>query len=275
MALASVGILGTIGGIIRLLRPTEKFTRKHATAALGVGLLLGAIGQSFHQSSHEKLLEAARQGDSDTVRRLLAAGADVNWQDARGDTALSSVLNPSWPAGEGPPPFLKGHRDVVRRLLAAGADANWQTGSGFTVLRAAAGGCVPNFPHSEILQLLLAAGADVNRQDSNGFTALMDVAVSSCARDFPRSEILQLLLVAGADVNWQDSLDGRTALMIAAGGGNCSGDVVRHLLAAGADVNRQDSDGFTAFRQARLSRSCPEGEKRLILLLLQEAGARR
>ena len=54
-------------------------------------------------------MTAARTGDIEPVKALLARGADVNAEEADGQTALM------WAAAEG-------HVDVVRALLEAGAD---------------------------------------------------------------------------------------------------------------------------------------------------------
>ena len=40
--------------------------------------------------SNTKLMRAARRGDTEECRRLIASGADVNIQDNDGNTALSS-----------------------------------------------------------------------------------------------------------------------------------------------------------------------------------------
>jgi ankyrin repeat protein len=98
------------------------------------------------------LAEAAVAGNADVVRRLLTAGADVEAQDADGQTALmiaarSSVI------------------EVARLLLENGADANarerWREQ---TPLMWAAAQSRP-----AMVDLLLAHGADVTaRSDANG-----------------------------------------------------------------------------------------------------------
>ncbi|EGY53092.1 ankyrin repeat domain-containing protein [Neisseria shayeganii] len=67
-------------------------------------------GLSAEEGGAESALHAAAwAGKVSRVRRLLAAGADVNWRDSSGETALSGAA--SW-----------GEDAVVRCLLAAGAD---------------------------------------------------------------------------------------------------------------------------------------------------------
>lgn len=55
------------------------------------------------------LLAAARTGHANTVKDMIAAGANVNVKDEHGNTPLLEAAR-------------NGHDDVVRALLAAGAD---------------------------------------------------------------------------------------------------------------------------------------------------------
>ena len=59
-------------------------------------------------STKSTLIEAAGQGDADTVRRMLRAGADPNSSFGNGDTALTRAQK-------------NGHRDVVETLRKSGA----------------------------------------------------------------------------------------------------------------------------------------------------------
>jgi hypothetical protein len=92
-------------------------------------------------------IAAAKCGQVNIIKRLLASGADVNAAPAWdfGRTALQA-------AAEG------GHLDVIERLLASGADINAPAGKyGITVLQAAARG-----GHPDVIDRLLASRADVN-----------------------------------------------------------------------------------------------------------------
>jgi ankyrin repeat protein len=90
-------------------------------------------------------MAAARTGNPDVVKLLLAAGADANYTELRsGQTPLM------WAASEG-------HADAVKLLLAAGAKADakaldQKTALFFAVRRGSI----------DVTQELLAAGADVN-----------------------------------------------------------------------------------------------------------------
>jgi ankyrin repeat protein len=82
---------------------------RHATTSLLViatfTLLLRAA------DPNEELLAAARKGDVDAVKALLAKGADVNAKNSYGATALSYAAD-------------KGHLEVVKVLLENKADVN-------------------------------------------------------------------------------------------------------------------------------------------------------
>lgn len=104
------------------------------------------------------LHEAAWRGDLGEVRRLIEGGADVNWRDSIGETALFGAA--AW-----------GHVEVVRFLLGAGADCNIAEASiGYTPLHWAA-----SHGNLETLKLLVGAGADPTVADQHGRLAA-DVA---------------------------------------------------------------------------------------------------
>jgi len=68
---------------------------------------------------NSELIEAAENGQTEKVKSLLAAGADVNAKDNDGMTALITAAN-------------EGHWETVRGLLDAGADANAEEEDGNT-----------------------------------------------------------------------------------------------------------------------------------------------
>ncbi|KAF3317547.1 hypothetical protein TWF173_010315 [Orbilia oligospora] len=102
------------------------------------------------------LAKASRSGQSENVRTLLAAGADVNAADEYGGlTALQAAAR-------------GGHLDVVERLLAAKANVNASTGhQGLTALRVAA-----ENGQLDVVEKLLAVNADLNAIGRDGQTAL-------------------------------------------------------------------------------------------------------
>ncbi len=118
-------------------------------AALLTAVVIGAPGATPagpapapQRDPGAALLEAARQGDLESVRELLAAGADVDAPNRYGATALFFAAD-------------RGHLDVVRELVDAGAslaiaDRFYQ----MTPLSRAAGS-----GHREVVLFLLARGA--------------------------------------------------------------------------------------------------------------------
>ena len=95
------------------------------------------------------LLFAARQGDVDTARALLDAGADVNATAAAGMSALVVAAHSN-------------HGALGAFLLSRGADPN-AAGAGYTALQAAV-----LRGNLELVKALLASGADPNAPIMHG-----------------------------------------------------------------------------------------------------------
>ena len=74
------------------------------------------------------------------------------------------------------------------------------------------------------------------------------------------------LVFGGADVNARNTVNGNTALMLAANRGALA--IVEALMAAGADVNARADDGWTALEAAEMI-----GDDD-IAAMLRRAGAR-
>ncbi len=149
----------------------------------------------------------AALGHIETMKVLIAAGADVNATNKYGSTSLI------WAAHFG-------QTEAAQVLLASGADVNLKNQRGITPLMDAA-----IMGHPEIVELLLAKGADVNATLKDGWTALMLAAGAGY------TQVVQLLLAAGANMNAKTK-DGKTALSIAAEEGHT--DIVQLLKKAGA-----------------------------------------
>ena len=127
---------------------------------------------------NHQLLGAAGCGDVAALRRLVAAGADVNHQ-RDGALCLSAAA-------------INGRTAAVQFMLASGADVDAWPGdrAGWTALHAAAAR-----GHVEIMGLLLAAGADVHIMDAHG-TPLCSIGYRE---KYVRGA--KLLLLHGARVN--------------------------------------------------------------------------
>ncbi len=222
------------------------------------------------------LKKAVFLGKTDEIKKLVAAGANVNrvWE-GRNSLMIASYLS---------------HVNVVRYLLSLSkqgdttnphevdqneviynrcyyittepriestsmcVDVNYIPKKGRSALMyASAEG------HTEIVALLLEGGANVALRSDCGVTAAM------IASENGHSDALQLLLLSGANVNDAHYMNGYTALLIAAQ--NRQVDVVQTLLIWGADVNRQSDDGRSALFVASQS-NYPE-----VVWLLLQAGA--
>ena len=268
---------------------TEDFFRAIRANELNTLRKLAASKEAVNAGDGHRttpLIYAALYGNADSVRLLLAAGADVN---ARNDQELTALI-----AGACNPA-------IARLLVDRGADVNAQSKKGRTPLLVAAG-CPGSLATMRLLlekgarvdladvtkttplmaaaaqtthenvELLVARGADVNARDEAGLTPLM---ATTGLNDLAAT---RLLLSKGAQVNVANTSGGKvrhgeialkklTPLQLAAP--YASPDLVRALLAAGARVNDRDVRGMTALMLAVSSETQnPEVAKALL-----EAGA--
>jgi ankyrin repeat protein len=206
------------------------------------------------------LMFAAREGDAESARALVAAGADVNAIDGDGKDALGLAI-------------FNGNYEVASFLVDNHSKVNQADAQGFTPLFWAADRrnmeTAPNFPWVvttdplPLIQKLLDAGANPNAIINNTprarmrdgsprivfATALMRAAFSG------DPELVKILLAHGADPHIV-SKDNETTLMAAAGTGFINGyskgrtaaerlEVVKLLVDLGEDVNAADNYGIT------------------------------
>jgi ankyrin repeat protein len=217
------------------------------------------------------LLFAARDGQFDALRELVAGGANVN------EVSTTDKTSPLVMA------IVNGHFDIAKYLLEHGAGANLATTAGLTPLYAAID--VQWAPHAwfpqpntaqekvtyiDLIKTLLAHNANPNARlgkklwfrglaqdptwvDPAGSTSFWRAAQSDDLA------VMKLLVDAGAYPD-APSAAGDTPLMVAAGIGwmaNHSANSSEQWLAAvkycvelGADVNAVDSRGYTALHGA-------------------------
>ena len=249
--------------------------RIHTTRACLVALAvcLTAAGVA-HAAEAPPLVSAAKQGDTETLRALLAQGSAVDIAEGDGTTALHwasyrddldatallldagaavNVANdlgatPLWSASQ------NGSVAMVRRLLEAGADPNLALWSGETPLMVGARAGATN-----VVERLLEYGAETDARAARGQTALMWAAAQQHA------DVVQALVAGGADLHarsdvWSQVMavpphslpeykreiphGGNTALLFAARGGALA--TARVLIAAGANVDDTDAWGVSA-----------------------------
>jgi hypothetical protein len=121
----------------------------------------------------DPLFKAINIGNSEVVRLLINAGANVNERNKLGYTPLMQAsLNPQ----------------IIRLLLEAGANVNAQDNLGYTALTSPS-----QFGKVDVVKLLIDAGANINTQDSYGRTPL----ILATEQGYP--EVIRILLDAGAD----------------------------------------------------------------------------
>jgi ankyrin repeat protein len=221
-----------------------------------------AVVGTVSQGGSTPLLFAARQGDVDSTRLLLASGADVNELLPDGTSALTVAAHSN-------------HTALVQFLLERGANPNI-IGSGYTALHAAV-----LRGNLESVKALLARGAFVNSRLRHGTAttrgsqefflpeSLTGATPVWLAAKFLEDDIVHLLLARGADPSVPLG-DGTTILMAAAGVGSQTSlfdrrertallkdsdepravPIVTLFLDRGADVNASNQLGDTALHGA-------------------------
>jgi uncharacterized protein len=191
----------------------------------GVDTEMIVLGGVMALSAEEPLVIAASQNDLLTVRKLIAAGVDVNIRDKMTDaTALDEAVN-------------LGNREMVRVLLDAGAEINARSSRGQAALMR-----LDDDATEKLVWDLVAAGAKINLRDEDRDTTLI------LAASYSKPEVLRALIDAGARINAKNK-EGETALMKAAAAGLL--ESVRLLIYAGANANARNNSGETALDLAR------------------------
>ncbi|XP_044135530.1 GA-binding protein subunit beta-1 isoform X3 [Bufo gargarizans] len=142
----------------------------------------------------KKLLEAARSGQDDEVRILMANGAPFT-TDWLGTSPLHLAAQ-------------YGHYSTTEVLLRAGVSRDARTKVDRTPLHMAA-----SEGHANIVEVLLKHGADINAKDMLKMTAL------HWATEHNHQEVVELLIKYGADVHSQSKFC-KTAFDISVDNGN-------------------------------------------------------
>lgn len=249
------------------------------------------------------LMIAANRGDVETVKLLIAAGADLNARDGARARSDADNWTPLHYAVKGK------HSNVVFELIQAGAKIAPKTSAGYTPLFLAinegdfesakmlieAGASLeknqgkypgvlthavvsPEYFHGggklvwgernlEMVKYLVQKGADINGTNEAGQTAL------HFAANHNASAIANWLLKHGADVNTQEKATGSTPLFNAL----CHPKMVSLLISAGADVNALDNQGQTPLDEAESFFADTEEKRKAndeVVRLLLEAGAK-
>ena len=127
---------------------------EYAVKYCNVEVVKNLLAEFKGDNINEILLIAVIKNCSAVVKELIEAGADVNYVDRNGRTALLEAANEARPA-------------VARELITAGADVNYiDKYNNTALLEAVKRGCL------SVVKELVKAGADVNYVNSSGNTAL-------------------------------------------------------------------------------------------------------
>jgi len=227
---------------------------------------------------------AAREGDIESARKLLDAGADINQATEYGWTPLLTAVN------------NRNYR-LAMLLIERGADVNRANKGGWTPLYLAVdnrnieGGDYPvpkpDLDHLDLIKALLAKGANPNAKvKDNTLTRTiftMQWFFEDGATPFIRASqssdvvLMKLLLEKGADVK-AVTANGDSALTASAGIGWVDGvtyerspaenlEAVRLLLDLGVDPNHANNEGRTPLMGAAL-----KGRPDVVKLLVDRGG---
>lgn len=188
----------------------------------------GANPNYSNEEGITALMYVSDNGYYNIAKLLIEHGADVNYKPLDGNTALLAAI--------------RANNDSIAELLIQNkAKLNVQNNDSLSPLHYAAG-----YGYPMIVDLLLYYGATVDISDLNGNTPLMNSVYAGAYK------VTELLINAGADVNKSDIL-GNTPIMVAAQFNDTT--LIRMLFYAGADINKVNSSKCNALLFANKNNS--------------------
>ncbi|XP_069620613.1 protein phosphatase 1 regulatory subunit 12A isoform X2 [Ranitomeya imitator] len=195
-------------------------------------------------------LAACSSGDSDEVCKLLDRGADINYANVDGLTALHQAC-------------IDDNLEMVKFLVENGASINQPDNEGWIPLHAAS-----SCGYLDIAEYLISQGANVGAVNSEGDTPL-DIAEEEAMEELLQNEVnrqgidveaarkeeerimlrdARQWLNSGQINDTRHTKSGGTALHVAAAKGYT--EVLKLLIQAGYDINVKDYDGWTPLHAA-------------------------
>lgn len=205
-------------------------------ATTGAPAVVEAAEPGVVRPEQVRLLEAARRGELDVVKRLVEAGETVNPPDGSRTPLIAAALHD--------------HVAVMEYVLAKGAPVDARDRLGRSALWAAVWAGQP-----QAFKLLLDKGADVNVSAKTG-DPLLFMAVEG-----GRAEMVRELLTRGATVDrpsrsplWQGVTPLQRAVTLR------SVELVTLLLERGADARVKNDKGQTAVDLAAALSAGPDAE---------------
>ncbi len=174
----------------------------------------------FNERKSLELMDAALQDNAHAIDSLVKAGANINYVDEFGDTALCQAA-------------LQGHTETLKKLLSY-LTARYSKNRAL-ILASGAG-------HSDIIDILLKAGAEVNTYMKNFHTPLFQAIKHNNIKALQR-----LLATACIDVNQEDH-EGIIPILLAAKNGRLA--MLKLLVSHGANITIKNAEGRTALDMA-------------------------
>ncbi|XP_041444520.1 protein phosphatase 1 regulatory subunit 12A isoform X2 [Xenopus laevis] len=195
-------------------------------------------------------LAACSSGDTEEVLKLLDRGADINYANVDGLTALHQAC-------------IDDNIDMVKFLVEHGASINQPDNEGWIPLHAAS-----SCGYLDIAEYLISKGASVGVVNSEGDTPL-DIAEEEAMEELLQNEVnrqgidveaarkeeerimlrdARQWLNSGQINDVRHSKSGGTALHVAAAKGYA--EVLKLLIQVGYDINVKDFDGWTPLHAA-------------------------
>src|SRR5687768_16748710 len=183
----------------------------------------------------EQMLQAALKGDLATVEKLVSQGANINYNDAWGNSAIFSA---AW----------EGNNKALDLFYDLGAKISFDDCN--LLCNAAYNGKIDS------VEWLLDHGENANFSFTNTGENALHYAISKTSEINDRSKIVKVLIAGGTDVNKKTLagkptlcfkrdayLKGETPLHRAAAYGNST--IIKMLLDAGAEPSIKDANGDT------------------------------